>query len=87
MTPYILNLIDLALTLYALANGGVELNPLMQSVPVMVGWKVVGVGIGCALLCHFAGAGNKVARWGLRFCTLVYGALCVYHLFFIFGGA
>lgn len=36
MTPYTLNLIDLALTLYALDNGGVEMNTLMRSVPVMV---------------------------------------------------
>ena len=41
--PYTLNLIDLSLTLYALHHGGVELNPLMRSIPVMVGWKVVGV--------------------------------------------
>ena len=81
--PYTLNLIDLSLTLYALHHGGVELNPLMRSIPVMVGWKVVGVG--CALLDHFREV-TKLAVWGLRFCTLVYGALCVYHLFFI-GGA
>ena len=85
MPPYILNLIDLFLTLYALDNGGVELNPLLQSVPVMVAWKVVGVGVLCYLLHHFRER-TKLIQWGLNLCTVVYGALCIYHLIFI-GGA
>lgn len=84
MTPYLLNLIDLFLTLYALDNGGAELNPLMQSVPVMVGWKVVGVGVLCYLLHHFRER-TKLIQWGLNLCTLVYSVLFVYHLFFIGG--
>ena len=50
MTPYLLNLCDLFLTLYALSRGGVELNPLMQNPAVMVAWKVGGVGAFCALM-------------------------------------
>ena len=50
LTPYILNLLDLLLTLYAIQHGGVELNPLMQSVPVMVGWKTVGAAALCAVM-------------------------------------
>ena len=82
MTPYLLNLFDLFLTLHAIPNGGVELNPLMRCVPVMVAWKVVGVGVLCALMHHFREA-TKLARWGLRVCTLVYGVLFLYHLYFI----
>ena len=33
---YVLNLIDLSCTLWALRRGAVELNPLMRSVTVMV---------------------------------------------------
>ena len=36
MTAYTLNLFDLAFTLHALSNGGVELNPLMACVPVQI---------------------------------------------------
>ena len=42
---YVLNLIDLSCTLWALHGGAVELNPLMRSVTVMVGYKVVIVGM------------------------------------------
>lgn len=87
MTPYLLNLLDLALTLYALSRGGVELNPLMQSVPVMVAWKAVGCGVLCYVLHHFARSGELVARAGLRICTAVYAAVCIYHFYFVFGGA
>lgn len=44
MMAYALNIADLALTLYALRIGAQELNPLMQSVPVMVAYKVIVVG-------------------------------------------
>ena len=47
MTAYLLNLTDLAFTLHALSHGAVELNPLMRSVPVMIAYKVVGVGALC----------------------------------------
>lgn len=87
MTAYALNLADLAFTLYAIHHGGVELNPLMRNPAVMVAWKVCGVGVLCGVLHHFAGAGDKVARWGLNLCTAVYAALCIYHFYYIFGGA
>lgn len=90
MTAYLLNLADLALTLYALNNGGVELNPLMQSVPVMVAWKVLGVGVLCLSLEKIASdkreKASDMARLGLRACTAVYAAVCIHHLIFIFGG-
>ena len=86
MTAYLLNLADIALTLYALANGGVELNPLMRSVPVMVAWKVCGVGVLCWMLSVLATdkrspiRARKLARKGLRIVTTVYTIIVIYHL-------
>ena len=84
MTTYLLNLLDLACTLYALRIGAQELNPLMQSVPLMVAYKVIIVGALCGALHHFAKGGNMAARRGLNLCTAVYAALCVYHLYYLF---
>lgn len=56
MTVYTLNLIDLAFTLYALHMGVKELNPLIRNIPVMVVWKVLGIGLLCWVLNHIARA-------------------------------
>ena len=77
---YTLNLADLFLSIHAIHNGATELNPLLQSVPVMVAWKVLGVGALCWLLNHFAKGGNMAARWGLRICAAAFAAVDVYHL-------
>lgn len=99
MTPYLLNLCDLFLTLHAIQHGGVELNPLLKNTAVMVVWKVVGVGVLCWLLSKLATKdastvtkiasknASLIAKHGLRLCTAVYAAVCIYHFFFIFGGA
>lgn len=98
MYAYALNLSDLLLTLYALRHGGVELNPLLQSIPVMVAWKVVGVGVMCAVLEWAARPSQslrdsspkgraELAQRGLRVCTSVYAAVCIHHFYYIFGGA
>ena len=93
MTAYLLNLADLALTLYALSRGGVELNPLMRSIPVMVAWKVCGVGVLCWMLHVLAydkrspAKPKRLARRGLSIVTAVYAAVCINHFYFIFGGA
>lgn len=84
MTAYTLNLLDLFFTLHAIRNGATELNPFMQSVPVMVAWKVVGVGVLCRWLSHRP---ERIAKLGLRACTAVYTAVNFYHIYFIFGGA
>ena len=87
MIAYILNLIDLLFTLHAIHNGAAEINPLMQSVPVMVAWKVVGVGFLCWLLQVLATDKRvgcrvrKLARNGLRICTAVFAAVCLWHIF------
>lgn len=77
MTAYTLNLLDLFFTLHAIRNGATEFNPLLQSVPVMVAWKVVGVGVLCWWL---SSRPEKLARCGLRFCTAVFAAINIYHL-------
>ena len=84
MIPYLLNLADLFLTLHALSHGGVELNPLMQSLPVMVAWKTVG----CGVLCWWLSTRREaIAQKGIKLLIAAYSAVCIYHFYFIFGGA
>lgn len=77
MIVYILNLIDLACTLYAISIGATELNPLMRSVTVMVGYKVIIVG---ALLWWLSRQRERAARYALYVAAVVYGAVDVYHM-------
>ena len=74
---YVLNLIDLSCTLWALHGGAVELNPLMRSVTVMVGYKVVIVGM---LLWWLSTRKERAARYALYVAAAVYGAVDVYHM-------
>lgn len=74
---YVLNLIDLFCTLWALRHGVVELNPLMREVTVMVGYKVVIVG---ALLWWLSTRREWAARYALYVAAVVYGAVDVYHM-------
>ena len=77
MTAYVLNIFDLLCTLYALSMCAEELNPLMQSVPVLVAYKIIIVG---GLLWWLSGRPEQTARKGLKICTTVYAALAVYHV-------
>lgn len=74
---YALNLIDLSCTLWALRHGAVELNPLMRSVPVMVGYKVI---IVWALLWWLSTRRERAARYALYVAAVVYGAVDLYHM-------
>lgn len=74
---YALNLIDLSCTLWALHGGAVELNPLMRSVTVMVGYKVV---IVWGLLWWLSTRRERAARYALYVAAVVYGAVDVYHM-------
>lgn len=74
---YVLNLIDLFCTLWALRLGCVELNPLMREVTVMVGYKVV---IVWALLWWLSTRRERAARYALCAAAAVYGAVDVYHM-------
>lgn len=74
---YALNLIDLSCTLWALHGGAVELNPLMREVTVMVGYKVIIVGV---LLWWLSTRRERAARYALYVAAAVYGAVDVYHM-------
>lgn len=74
---YVLNLIDLYLSIHAIRNGATELNPLLQSVPVMVAVKVVGVWVLCWWL---SSRPEKLARWGLRICAVWFSAANLWHI-------
>lgn len=74
---YTLNLIDLSCTLWALRHGAVELNPLMRSVPVMICYKVIIVGV---LLWWLSRQRERAARYALYVATVVYGAVDIYHI-------
>ena len=78
MTAYLLNLIDLFFTLYALEHGAVEANPLMQSVPIMIAYKVIVVGILCWWLHK---QNSSAARLGLCVCAAVFAVVNIWHIF------
>lgn len=73
---YALNLIDLLCTLWALYYGVMEMNPLMQSVTVMVVYKVIIMGL---LLWWLSLQRERLARYALYIATMVYGAVCLWH--------
>ena len=77
MTAYALNLFDMLCTLYAQSIGCAELNPLMQSVPVLVVYKLVVVGLLAAWLSRQR---ERAARYALYVAAAVYGAVDVYHM-------
>lgn len=77
MIAYILNLLDLFCTLWALHGGAVELNPLMREVTVMVGYKVV---IVWGLLRWLSTRKERAARYALYVAAVVYGAVDLYHM-------
>ena len=78
MTAYILNLADLAFTLYALCHGATELNPAMRCVPIMIVYKIFVVG---ALLWWLGKRNEPIARFGRVFITAVYAAVVMWHIF------
>lgn len=77
MISYTLNLLDLFCTLWALRHGAVELNPLMRSVAVMVGYKVIIVWV---LLWWLSHQRERAARYALCVAAVIYGAVDLYHL-------
>lgn len=74
MKIYILNLLDLLFTLYALSLGCQEANPLMRNVTFMLAYKL-------AVVPLLAGILHKLnAKRSMAACAAVYGALCLYHI-------
>ena len=77
MTAYLLNILDLLFTLHARSHGGVELNPLMRSVPIMIFSKIFVVGA----LCRWLGKRQeKIAKVGLRIIKAYFGAIVLWHI-------
>lgn len=77
MTAYLLNILDLLFTLHALSHGGVELNPLMRSVPIMIVSKIFVVGA----LCWWLGKREeRTAKAGLTICTLYFAFINLWHI-------
>lgn len=77
MIAYVFNLLDLFCTLWALRHGAEELNPLMQSIPLMVGYKVI---IVWALLWWLSHQREKAAQYALYVAAVAYGAVDLYHV-------
>lgn len=77
MNAYVLNIFDLACTLYAISIGANELNPLMQSVTVLVAYKIIIVG---GLLWWLSTRRERAARYALYVAAVVYCAVDVYHI-------
>jgi hypothetical protein len=77
MTLPILNLLDLIFTLHAITHGGVELNPLLQSVPLMLVYKLT---IIPALIWWLSGSDLPIAKRGMKFCTAVFAAVNLWHI-------
>ena len=78
MTAYTLNLFDLAFTLYALSHGARELNPLMQSVPIMIAYKVFVIGAICWVLHRLRR--YRLARFGLKFAAALFAVVDLWHI-------
>lgn len=81
LIPYALNVLDLALTLHALAGGAAELNPLMQCVPVMVLYKLAVMAL---LLWWLSRRPERLARYALTGAAALFGAVDAYHLLNLF---
>lgn len=81
MILYLLNLLDLLFTLHALRHGAVELNPLMQCVPVMIVYKLAVMAL---LLWWLSRRPERLARYALTGAAALYGAVDAYHLLNLF---
>lgn len=74
---YLLNLADLAFTIHALRHGAVELNPLMQNVPMMIFAKVFLVG---ALLWWLSKRNETIAGIGLWIAAAYFAIINAWHI-------
>lgn len=80
MIAYLLNLIDLACTLYALRIGATELNPLMQNPVVMIVYKTIVVGF---LLYWLRKRAEPMAVLGFKFVAVLYAVIDIRHAVYI----
>lgn len=77
MIAYLLNLIDLAFSVYAIQNGSTELNPLMQNPIVMILYKIIAIGF---LLSWLSKRKEHIAVLGMRLIIVVYLIIDLYHI-------
>lgn len=77
MIAYILNLADLAFSVYAINKGSTELNPLMQNPTVMILYKVIAMGF---LLSWLSKRKEHIAVLGMRLVVIVYLIIDLYHI-------
>lgn len=77
LIAYILNVLDLLFTLYAISNGGIELNPFMRCVPVMIIYKLFVVNV---LLWWLRNRAEPIANLGIKLILVVYAGLDLYHI-------
>lgn len=77
MIAYLLNLADLAFSVYAIRNGSTELNPLMQNPTVMILYKVIAMGF---LLWWLSKHKERIAVLGMRLIGIVYLIIDLYHI-------
>ena len=88
MTIYILNRLDMAITLHALEHGARELNPIVDWMigvhPLLfVFSKVVLVGVVLWWLNRESQT-EPLARWGLKFLAALYGLAAMWHIVNLF---
>ena len=77
MMVYLLNLVDLAFSVYAIHNGSTELNPFMQNPTVMILYKVIAMGF---LLWWLSKRKERIAVLGMRLIGIVYLTIDLYHI-------
>jgi hypothetical protein len=86
MIAYILNLLDMIITLYVLNHGATELNPIANNLIILhpllfIFYKTVVVGAFCWFLSYRKRCGNtKLDLIGLDLCQLVYFLIVLWHV-------
>lgn len=80
---YIMNLVDMSFTIFYLTRGFEEANPAMNALwlyhpSAFIVAKVFGIAFLVLLILNFMN--RHYHLWFLRGLTIVYAALCVYHL-------
>jgi hypothetical protein len=84
MVAYILNIVDMLFTMYVISDGGIELNPIVNTILEYDGvlfafLKIVVAGVLLLWLERKAKL-YKVARQGLFAITIFYAILVLWHI-------
>lgn len=86
---YLLNILDLLFTTYAIRHGAWEANPVMRytmTIPYAFPFcKIFVLGVLCWYLEYMAKR-NRVARVGRRICLYAFIAVNAWHIFNLIGG-